>query len=275
MTYRINNGAKLQFTDGFKDVLMYGGDVVVAIDPSKTNMGVAIGDTDRNIFAYLELSGKGCDTTEYCIDLKKFFTKYLSKVHILSVGIEQAVQYKGYQYYHSQMVLTQIRATLLEFFLEHFHVKVNEINNYAWKGAILPDGYRGHSEKGSQRWLAEQGITGLSDDVTDAICIYLYVVSLRVEPAIQYCVVEEEPLVPYKLCIVPDTFELQEDYPLYVYNPQISLHGNISYYINRNFKPFKLLTPIEKLTTGVIYSSKCVFTHIPDSAFVVLLVMRC
>ena len=275
MTYRINNGNVIQFDSSNCPVLAYTGNVVVAIDPSKTNMGVVVGTDAGNKLAHIELSGKGCDTTDYCCDLKRFFGNYLSKAHIVLVGVEQTVQYKGYDYYRSQMVLTEIRATILALFRELFNIKVKEINNYAWKGAVLPDGYRGHKEKGSKRWLAEHGVTGLSDDVTDAICIYLYLMSFVQEHETLECTQGEEPVNNYRLCIVPEDFELEGEYTTYKANPDVNIRGNLGYYTNHTMESYILITPITMLTFDVIYSAKCFFPMIPESDVVKLLVMRC
>lgn len=275
MTYRINNGDILPFEVKHAPVLHYTGNVVVAIDPSKTNMGVVIGTDAGKKICHIELSGKGCDTTEYCLDLKRFFGNYLSQAHICMVGVEQAVQYKGYNYYRSQMVLTQIRATILEFFLEHFGIAVKEINNYAWKGAILPDGYRGHKEKGSKRWLAEKGFTDLSDDVTDAICIYLYLMTFVTEHEVLVCTKAEVPVQKYQLCIVPKDFQVDGISATYRANPDIDIRGNLGYFTNHTIDAYALLTPTEILTYDVIYSSRCLFDKIPEEDMVKLLVMRC
>lgn len=276
MTYKINNGYKVTMTDSTElPMLEYTGNVIVAIDPSKTNMGVIVGTDSGTILKCIEISGTGTDTTQYCQDFRHFFKYFFQKCKIVLVGVEQAVQYKGYDYYKSQMVLTEIRANILAFFLDTYKIKAQEINNYAWKGAILPDGYRGHKEKGSKRWLEEQGVKGLSDDVTDAICIFLYLKRFITEPETLECTQAEQAITHYELAIVPIDFEVSDVKQTFEANPSIDLRGNIGYYTNHYMGTYALIAPVTLLDLETIYWAKCYFKHIPEDEKVKILVTRC
>ena len=276
MTYRIKSGAiREYFGRGTGPKLNYKGNFVVAIDPSKTNLGLVVGNDRGAVYEWVELSGKGCDTTEYCNDLMDFIEDYLSNGTIIVAGVEQAVMYKGMNYYHSQMVLTEIRANILQGFLQRFKIKIHEINNYAWKGAILPDGYRGRSEKGSLRYLKERGLDGISDDVSDAICIYFYITRFVDEPEMLRCTYEEESLCKYSYAIVPENFVVSDLKDNFEGNGDISLKGNIAYFINRVVSNgFAFTYPVTSLTLDDIYCGN-IRVDSPNLEKVKVVVARC
>ena len=276
MTYRINSGAVHVYQGrGTGPKLNRRGNFVVAIDPSKTNLGLVVGNDRNVIYEWVELSGKDCDTTEYCNDLMDFLVDYLSNGTIIVAGVEQAVMYKGMQYYHSQMVLTEIRANILQGFLQRFNIQIHEINNYAWKGAILPDGYRGRSEKGSLRYINEKGIKGISDDISDAICIFLYLSRFVDQPEVLHCTDEEESLFKYTYAIVPTTFVVADLKETFGGNGKVSLKGNIAYFLNRTtLTGFAFTYPVTSLTLEDIY---CGNSHVdtPNLETVKVVVARC
>lgn len=140
--------------------LDYTGDVVITFDPSKTNMAMVIGTPEKDVLNVLEFSGNNrgrgpaMDTTLYCEQVKQFLGQYLVRANLYKVGIEKTILPRGQKsHYHSVTVLNEIRSSLLSFFLERFQMKVIEINNWSWKSAILPEGYRSQSEKGSKRFF--------------------------------------------------------------------------------------------------------------------------
>ena len=137
--------------------LDYHGDVVIVFDPSKTNTAILISTPTKLIldsFRYkkpdtvlkaLEFSGNNRksgpveDTTTFCYEMRQYLAALLSNVKLYVVAIEQAITKKGAKENHyTNMVLTEIRANLLGFFLEKYNVHVTEINNWAWKFAVLP-----------------------------------------------------------------------------------------------------------------------------------------
>ena len=96
------------------------------------------------------------DTTVYCEEVRQFLKQYLVNANIYFVGVEQAITKKGMEHHHSNMVLTEIRGNILNFFLDQYNVRVTEINNWSWKAGVLPKGYRGKFEKGSKKWFQDQ-----------------------------------------------------------------------------------------------------------------------
>ena len=79
MRYKIFNGEPREF-HAWDTIpkLSYAGDIVIAIDPSKTNCAMIIGDPGGQVISIVEMSGNNWkqgpvqDTTEYCADIKAF-----------------------------------------------------------------------------------------------------------------------------------------------------------------------------------------------------------
>lgn len=259
MRYRIQSGPWIEFSAGNKvSPFQYGGEVIVAVDPSKTNMAMAVGDPWGVVLTYVEISGKGCDTTEYCTDFMDFISQYLSLTHPIVFGEEQAVSYKGMQYHVSQMVLTEIRANLLQMIKSRFSLKPIEINNWTWKHAILPEGYRGQKEKGSKRYLEQFGFTGVTDDVTDAICMYLFLQKNQPKKPEPFCDHSEPCVLKHDIYIYSsDAINLPDGFWTFKYNPKFSLEDNVNYYVNRSRGNGYLLVPASALTLDDIYTHCC------------------
>ena len=260
MRYRFNSQEWHDYSNMSRvPTLATTGSVIVAVDPGKTNMAVVVGDTFGDILEWIELTGKDCNTTDYCQDVRQFLFKHLQAAHIKAAGIEQAVSYKGMEYYHSQMVLTEIRANLLSFFNDTYGFKPMEINNYSWKSAILPDGYRGTKEKGSKRFLAEKGLIGVTHDVTDCICMYFYLHQRYPDHSELYCNKEEESIFEYDTSIFSPAIDMQQ-VTTFKFNSQYSLTSNIAFYINKTqCESFRLVVDIDKLSYKDIYGGSCFF----------------
>lgn len=229
--------------------------VVIAIDPSKTNMAICIATPSRNIIKMLQFSdpGRANDTTTYCRKFKRFLKQYLANVEIFDAGIEAAISKRGMVHHHSSMVLTEIRAAMLDLFYEHFDVKIKEINNWSWKSKILPDGYRGQHEKGSTRYLPDLYLKYGSDDATDAICMMLYLTYDYWDT----CPIEpkgiEAPVMNYNISLMPPMgTEAPVGFRFITYNPDISLRANAIYYVNRANNPGLAVVPKECLTESEI-----------------------
>lgn len=164
--------------------------VVISIDPSKSNMAIVIGTLYGEIVDIIEFSGNNRkrgpveNTTDYCMDFKDYIRKYLRDVEMYLVGVEAAITdtKKGGVNHYSDMTLKEIRAGVLDVFLSSFNIRVFEIPQWSWKFAILPDGYRSRSEKGSKRFIREQFPDSslnayFEADATDAFCMYMYLIT--------------------------------------------------------------------------------------------------
>lgn len=249
----------------------YNGDVVITFDPSKTNMAMVVGTPDKTILNTIEFSGNNrrrgpvMDTTLYCQEVRSFLEVYLSKVKLYLVCVEQAILPTKKSSYHSNMVLTEIRSNILNFFLEHFNIKVVEINNWSWKFGVLPEGYRGKYEKGSKKWfldvIPESPYAHYFEaDMTDCICIYWYVVDKFCSNYLMFCNQYEPCNIEYTYYFTPDTNVYIADIREVKYNPKFSLQDNVGYYINRIVGQFKLSVPVESLRYEDIYGHSVGFS---------------
>lgn len=244
--------------------LDYSGDVIVVFDPSKTNMAMIVGTPDKTILNTLEFSGnnrtKGpvMDTTQFCLEVRHFLTRYLSKCNLYLVAVEQAITKQGTSYHHSNMVLTEIRSNLLNFFLEQFGIKVIEVNNWSWKFAILPEGYRSKYEKGSKKWFVENMPESpfahyYQADMTDCICIYWYLVSKKCANYTCYCNKYEACSSEYMYFYAPLDSSVTNDAREVTFNPRFTVVENLNYYVNRIFQPVYMQIPIET-DLGEVYN---------------------
>lgn len=230
--------------------------VLIAIDPGKTNMALGIMNIRKDILQKIEISGSGMDTSLFCQEVVSFLKIYLCDVEIARFGIEQAILKKGMEYYSSQMVLTQIRATLIDAAIYLTKSPPKEINNFSWKAGVLPKGYRGHNEKGSHRYLVEQGVVspGESHDITDVICMLLYMYDEYQRTATIRCLSSEEPIAGYTCLIIPRAFIPKKDITYFTYNKSFSVKDNATYFVNRCKTLGVSLIDIQDLSLEDIYT---------------------
>lgn len=248
----------------------YSGDVVVVFDPSKTNMAMVVGTPDGTILNTIEFSGNNrkrgpaMDTTLYCEELRKFLSVYLSKVKLYLVGVEQAITKQGVNYHHSNMVLTEIRSNILNFFLEEFNVHVIEVNNWSWKFGVLPEGYRSKYEKGSKKWFVKTMPDSpfskyFEADMTDCICIYWYLIKQKCANYSCYCNQFEKCDVPYMYYFVALNNNTTADMREVSFNPRFSMKENLDFYVNRIMGNFYMIMDVDKLDVNDIYGKSVGF----------------
>lgn len=251
--------------------LEYYGEVVVAFDPSKTNMAMVIGDPLGNVITTFEFSGNNrrrgpaMDTTRYCQEVREFLAKLLCNVRLYAVAVEQAILKRGTNYYHSSMVLTEIRGNLLNFFTEHFGIRVLEINNWSWKSHVLPQGFRSQSEKGSKRfyqtYMPDSPYSHYFEaDMTDCLCIYKYVIDSFCTNYVMFCNRVESCPVQTECWYCPNSFPLEDSMPSVAFNDRYSVKDNLAYYTNRLTKPFVMQVPLEFLEIQEFYGRVSGFT---------------
>lgn len=245
--------------------LNHAGEIVVVFDPSKTNMAMLVGTPEKEILEIIEFSGNNrkrgpvMDTTLYCQEVRSFLEQYLANAKLYIVAVEQALTYKGVQYHHSNMVLTEIRSNLLNYFLEHFGIKVLEINNWSWKAGVLPEGYRKRDEKGSKRFFRERFPNSpyayyFEADATDVICIYWYVVDTKCSNYVAYCNMVEPCNVENIHYFAPLEDVPTSNYRVVNFNPRFSLEDNLNFYVNRITGWFQMLVPLEAVSINDVYN---------------------
>lgn len=250
----------------------YPGDVIVAFDPSKTNLAMVVGTPDKQILDTIEFSGNNrrrgpaMDTTVFCQEVRSFLSTYLSKVNLYCVGVEQALTYKTATVNHNtNMVLTEIRSNILNFFLEHFGVHVIEVNNWSWKYAVLPEGYRSKYEKGSKLWFTHAMPDSpyshyFEADMTDCICIYWYLVDQKCSGYSMFCTKAEPCSIEYKYYYYPVRNGLLDTLREVKYNPVFSVKENLDYYVNRIMGTFTMLVDVDRIDISDVYGHANLFT---------------
>lgn len=250
--------------------LEYAGDVVISIDPSKTNMAILIGTPTGTILNTLEFSGNNrkrgpvMDTTIYCDEVRAFLRAYLKHANLYMVGVEQAITKQGTKFHHSNMVLTEIRGNILNFFLEEYNLRVIEINNWSWKSNILPQGYRSQFEKGSKKYFRdyfpESPYTYYYEaDMTDCICIYWYMCKERCKSYVLQCNRVEQSLSGYNYTYVPADSAVCDNLQEVNFNPRFSIEDNLAFYSNRILNTFCMTIPVDNVDTDSIYGRSMLF----------------
>ena len=251
--------------------LAYGGELVIVFDPGKTNMAMIVGTPTGTVLNHLEFSGNNrgngtpMDTTLYCRQVQEFLRKYLTNARLYCVAVEQTILKKGTSAgYHSNQVLNEIRANLLQFFFTEYGIRVEEINNWSWKHAMLPEGYRSQSFKGSKKWILDKNPTSpyafyFNADMTDCLFIYMYVCTHLCKNYMMICNRRESAVAPYHYSIVPKTFNLGDKITNVTYNNTFDLWSNMAFYVNRIMHTFAMLVPVDKLELSNIYGKAQLF----------------
>ena len=274
MLVQVNNGPITYFSRGdYVEPLRVSGDVVICIDPSKTNMACLIGSPFGEVYSIVEFSGnnrrKGptMDTTDYCSDFVDYLRQYLKNVNVYDAAVEKAITKRGMEHHHSNMVLTEIRGKILGFFSEEFGIRDKrvEVNNYSWKSAILPQGYRGHGEKGSKRYI-EDRFPGspfcyyFEADATDVLCIYWYKIKSYKDTYQIVCNKKEELLHPINIGIYPQYMDNVPNMRKFKYNNHFSLSDNVAFYSNRSATTGIAEVKVQDLSYEEIYKYACGFS---------------
>ncbi len=246
----------------------YHGEVVVVIDPSKTNMAMLVATPKGEHLAHIEFSGNNRrsgpidDNTVYCYEFREYVRQFLQFCRVYMVAVEEAVTVKGAKTNHyTNLTLTEIRANILGFFLENYGIKPIEVNNWSWKFGSLPEGFRGKYEKGSKKYFTQCFPNSplshyFEADMTDCCCILKYVIKQYCGGYAVYCSAQEENFTPYKYTLVRANFTLPDERKV-LFNPSFTLEENMNYYANRLFGIFTMVLEMDDLTLDQIYEHAC------------------
>lgn len=261
MQVQINLSLPFEYHVGMPVPLFpFHGDVVLATDPSKTNMAITIGTPSGVRLEILQFRAPGSayDNSEYCVDFVHFLREHLKTCTIVTFGIEAAISKNGMNHHRSSMVLTEIRANLISLSYDLTGKKPIEVNNWSWKAAILPEGMRGQHEKGSTRFLPEVYQTYGNDDVTDSICIYMWLIRKFYPYASELLSPDksEKPLAPYQVTITP----YAPNGVVAVYNPALSFDDNCAFCINRTWKVCVFDVSLDNIPLEEIYKHAQAFS---------------
>lgn len=266
MEVQINLDAPFMYAAGGKvPAFGYKGDLVVTTDPGKRNMAMVVGTVFGTRLAILQFRAPGRDNSNsaYCHDFKCFLREYLKGCRVHAFVIEEAISKKGMNHHYSSMVLTEIRANLIDLSFELTGKEAIQVNNWSWKFAILPDGYRSQSEKGSARYFRDIYAQYGNADVTDSIAIFCYAVQKFCPP--QFAIVPdalapEVPVAQFNYRLFPAGFPIPRDARRFHYEQGLTLQQNLAYFINRTWERGVATVPVESLTMEDIYEHAVGFT---------------
>lgn len=177
-------------------------------------------------------------------------------------------------HHHSSMVLTEIRANLIDLAYSLTGQKPLEINNWAWKYAILPDGMRSQSEKGSTRFLPEIYKRYGNADVTDAICMYRYIIEKQCGPYVIFPNRAEKALAPYKAFLVPSGSKMASTARRFQYEKSLSLEENCTFFANRTWERGVASVDVSSLSLEDIYGRAIGFVPSNSRETVEVVVVR-
>lgn len=263
-----------------------GKNLVIAIDSSKSNSAMIVGLPDGTILDDYEISGAGSNVDVYdlCKDTRAFLKEIFKGAYVRFVGIEDIITkkektYKGIDIHQSRAKITAVFNNFMFAFEEYYNIRPVPINNWAWKSNVLPEKYRKKDhDKGSKDYFNDLGNrwAGRKDDVTDAVCIFLYIMKLVPIKVKGELTVITPPKYNYEYAIFPESFTMKDgakEFDIRVDGTLEQVIASISNNIDsKQFGYFYL--NIEDVPLDIIYSEKlCVnnsnrFSRITDKVLV-------
>lgn len=247
----------------------YGGKkIIISIDSSKSNSAFVVWDEYGYPLDDYEISGAGSDIDVYllCWDTRKELDKLLYGAEVILVGIEDIITKKengqaALSIHQSRSKITAVFDNFIFYFQDRFNIDPIKVPNQSWKAGVLPEEYRKRShKKGSKDWLTDIGSrwADRKDDVTDAVCIGMYLISNnKIEAA--YKIDSTQPSNhPYDYVIFPKDYKRPNGSKLFVLANNDSLEHNLDTISNRIEvgQIGCILVPLEKIPIEIIYSDK-------------------
>lgn len=208
--------------------------IVIAIDSSKSNTAMIVGNTNWQILDDFEFNGSGKENDVYdvCRDTRVWLRKIFAGSIVEAVGIEDivttAVKNKGMSMHESRAKITAIFNNYVFSFEDMYGQRPIFINNQAWKSHTLPEEYRKRDhDKGSKDYAIAIGsrYAHRSDDITDAVCIFKYMkmlVHLHVVNSIKQTKLTTKNFSWY---IVNNDFDTSDMEAYYIDNGDTLLHN--------------------------------------------------
>ena len=262
--------------------------IIVAIDSSKTNSALVVGDTMGHILDDFEISGGGgkVDVFDLCRDTRTQLKNLFRGADILLVGIEDIITknergYKGIEIHQSRAKITAVWNNFIFFFDEFFGIMPILVNNWAWKSHVLPEEYRTKNHaKGSKDWFQSIGNqwADRKDDVTDAVCIYIYLRQvMNIKPIYEIKEIQP-PTHAYEYALYPCTLALSDKMKTFEIANNGTLEHNIGTMSNmlEDNQVGYVKVPIESIPLTWLYSdvlkysAQCTYERKTDWVYVVV-----
>lgn len=241
--------------------------LVVAIDSSKSNTAIIVGDTTGRVYDDYEISGSGEDVDVYqlCKYTRRQLRQLFLGADIMCVGIENIITKKskygqntGMEIHNSRYKITAVFDNLIFAFQEYHQIDAELINNWTWKSTVLPANYRTQAhKKGSKDYLKDIGhpLGNRKDDVTDAYCIYKYIVATHKFEVVESITTTTPTTKKYTYTIVPENASFPNCKKFEIMNDDNLIHNieAVCNHIDSNtIAQFKW--PIDMLDINTIYS---------------------
>lgn len=242
--------------------------IIVAIDSSKTNTAIVVGDTSGAILDDYEISGKGSDIDVYqlCWETRDVIKVLFKGADIIRVGIENVITKKstthgGQDHHYSRTVINAVFNNFVFYFQDYHNVTPILVNNQTWKAETLPEEFRKRShDKGSLDYFKSIGsIHGSrSDDITDAICIYRYLCKLGSFKLTYDINNITDKIVDYDWFIYPVEFPIPENKKEFIIKNDESFEFNLNTIATMlsSGETGYLRTSTDNLTLQDIYSKR-------------------
>jgi hypothetical protein len=212
--------------------------IAISIDSSKSNSALVVWDEFGNPLDDYEISGAGSETDVYdlCAFTRVQLYNLFKGANIFMVGIENIITknekgYKGIEIHQSRYKITAVFDNFIFFFDVFFKRRPILINNQEWKAGVLPEEYRHRDhKKGSKDWFdtLNNRWTGRKDDVTDAVCIGLYMFKTHKEIKCVHEIKETAPTkYEYNAVIIPTSMTIPKECKEFVINNTDTLEHNL------------------------------------------------
>lgn len=217
-----------------------GKEIMVAIDSSKSNSAIAIGDQNGNLIDYVEINGKNDGTSEtdvlhLCQHHRQVLTKLFADSTPTIVGIENIItkdsdnKIAGISIHMSRFKITAVFMSFISFFQDTFDITPTLVNNQSWKAATLPEEFRKRDyAKGSLAYFKSinSKYQYCSDDVTDSICILEYLCQINgIEKGFKIVAPEAERYT-FKHYIMSHRSNIRARHKKFLYNDSMTLEQN-------------------------------------------------
>ena len=217
-----------------------GKNIMVAIDSSKSNSAIAIGDQNGNLIDYVELNGKNDGTKEVdvlhlCLNQRRVLSKLFQDSVPTIVGIENIItkdtdnKIAGISVHMSRFKITAVFMSFISFFQDTFNITPTLVNNQTWKAATLPEEFRKRDyAKGSLAYFKSinSKYQYCSDDVTDSICILEYLCQINgIEKGFKIIAPEAERYT-FKHFIISPSKSIRAKHSKFLYNDSMTLEQN-------------------------------------------------
>lgn len=224
-----------------------GRQISIAIDSSKRNTGLTVGDENCNVLDVYDINGKFDGTGEadvlvLCKAQREFLHTLLEGAKVVYAGIENIItvdkpsRMAGISQHMSRFKITAVFMSFIFFLQEEFGITPLLINNNTWKSAVLPREFTSRDiGKGSLAYFKSisSKYAYYSDDATDSICILMYMKKFyRLRDVFRIQQAEFKRHMYYMEIVRADTSVQAENAVEYAYNQELSLEQNATVMVN-------------------------------------------